>query len=216
MSSEYEKDDGLDTASSPATDLAERPGSDVVPTDAEQSGALGAERLWLSFHGRVIDHLGIQMYQSPVAAFAELVANAWDSYAEVVKITLPATLSGGGEKMVIEDDGHGMTFDECQKRYLNVGYNRRQESEADRSRDKKRIVLGRKGIGKFAGFGIAQVIVVDTVAKATGEKTVFASIWARSAASPTSPARSRSMSSSGSARTTIASRSTVRRSHWSS
>ena len=34
-------------------------------------------------------------------------------------------------------------------------------------------MLGRKGIGKFAGFGIAQVIVVETVAKATGEKTAF-------------------------------------------
>ena len=162
-------------AAATGTELAERPSTDLAPTavvvDADEDE--DEDKLWLSFHGRVIDHLGIQMYQSPVAAFAELVANAWDSDAEVVKLTLPATLSGGGEKMIIEDDGHGMTFIECQKRYLNVGYNRRQEPEADKSREKRRIVLGRKGIGKFAGFGIAQVIVVETVAKATGEKTVF-------------------------------------------
>jgi hypothetical protein len=33
--------------------------------------------------------------------------------------------------------------------------------------------LGRKGIGKFAGFGIAETIEVDTTSKKTGERTVF-------------------------------------------
>lgn len=30
----------------------------------------GDEKLYLKFHGRIIDSLGIQMYQSPVAAVA--------------------------------------------------------------------------------------------------------------------------------------------------
>ena len=45
--------------------------------------------LTLGFRGRVIDHLGIQMYQSPVAAVAELVSNAWDADAEKIDIKLP-------------------------------------------------------------------------------------------------------------------------------
>ena len=49
--------------------------------------------------------------------------------------------------MVIEDDGQGMTFEECQKRYLNVGYNRRQEPEADRSRDKSASCSGGRASG---------------------------------------------------------------------
>ena len=44
-------------------------------------------RLRLRFHGRVIDHLGIDMYQSPVAAVAEIISNAWDADAESVSIT---------------------------------------------------------------------------------------------------------------------------------
>lgn len=44
--------------------------------------------LELRFHGRVIDHLGIQMYQSPVAAVAELIANAWDADADRVDVLL--------------------------------------------------------------------------------------------------------------------------------
>jgi hypothetical protein len=124
----------------------------------------------LRFHGRIIDHLGIQMYTSPVAAIAELVANAWDADSENVRIDLPSGLSSNAT-LVVQDDGVGMTFEECQDRYLNVGYNRRPKPTE--KTDNQRRVLGRKGIGKFAGFGIAQVIEVDTVSKKTGERTVF-------------------------------------------
>ena len=34
-------------------------------------------------------------------------------------------------------------------------------------------MLGRKGIGKFAGFGIAKVVQIATISKQSGEKTVF-------------------------------------------
>ena len=33
--------------------------------------------------------------------------------------------------------------------------------------------MGRKGIGKFAGFGIATVLEVETTSKKTGERTKF-------------------------------------------
>ena len=125
--------------------------------------------LTLRFHGRIIDHLGIQMYTSPVAAIAELVANAWDADATKVEITLPASTT---DNLVVKDDGTGMTFTECQDRYLNVGYNRRETSPSDRTAGGRR-VLGRKGIGKFAGFGISHVIEIDTTSKSTGERTVF-------------------------------------------
>lgn len=126
----------------------------------------------LTYSGRIIDHLGLQMYQSPVAAVAELVANAWDAEADLVRIDLPDTL-GDGVEIVIEDDGNGMTFDECQRRFLNVGHARRGEHPVQRSPKKQRRVLGRKGIGKFAGFGIAEVIRIETVSESTGEKTIF-------------------------------------------
>ncbi len=130
------------------------------------------KKLRLSFHGRVIDHLGIQMYQSPVAAIAELVANTWDADAENVEIFLPQRLADGAE-LVIKDDGVGMAFQECEKKYLNVGFSRRGDNPNECSVEKKRPVMGRKGIGKFAGFGIAEIIRVETTSKATGERTTF-------------------------------------------
>ncbi len=126
--------------------------------------------LRLTIHGRIIDHLGIQMYQKPVAALAELISNAWDADATRVDVTYPGEFDEGSE-IIIEDNGLGMTYAECQERYLEVGLGRR-ELYSDVTPG-GRPVLGRKGIGKFAGFGIAGVIKVETVSASTREKTVF-------------------------------------------
>jgi hypothetical protein len=128
-------------------------------------------KLYIDFHGRVIEHLGIDMYQSPVAAIAELVSNSWDADANNVKVKLPNNLAAGSEIAII-DDGEGMTLNQCQNRYLKVGYNRRKDRESEFTLG-GRPVMGRKGIGKFAGFGIADLVIVETISKETGERTVF-------------------------------------------
>jgi len=130
------------------------------------------KELYLRFHGRILEHMGIQMYQRPVNALAELVANAWDADAEWVDISLPSEISETAV-IVVRDNGIGMKFDDCQSRYLEVGWNRRRADPEERTKEKRRRVLGRKGIGKFAGFGIADVIRVDTTSKENGERTVF-------------------------------------------
>ena len=111
------------------------------------------------------------MYQSPVAAIAELIANAWDADAKCVSVELPDSLSSN-PTITIQDDGLGMTFKQCQDLYLNVGRDRRIDGGTDKS-PKGRPVLGRKGIGKFAGFGISELLEVDTTSAETGERTVF-------------------------------------------
>ena len=127
--------------------------------------------LHMKFHGRIIDQLGSQTYQSPVASIAELIANAWDADAHTVNVQLPDSNSDDA-KVVIADDGHGLTFQECEDIYLNIGFCRRGKKSVARTAE-GRVVLGRKGIGKFAGFGIARVIHVDTISKRTGERTSF-------------------------------------------
>jgi len=130
------------------------------------------KQLHLRFHGRILEQLGLQTYQSPVNAVAELISNAWDADAENVEIGLPTELSTDSE-IVIKDDGIGMTFEDCQNKYLNVGWNRRGSDPDERSQKYRRPILGRKGIGKFAGFGIARILTVETTSESNGERTVF-------------------------------------------
>ena len=70
------------------------------------------------------------------------------------------------DEIVVKDDGHGMSTEECNSCYLTVGYNRRATgSDWTKSYNKlkSRKVQGRKGIGKLAGFGISNRIDIRTV-----------------------------------------------------
>jgi len=66
-----------------------------------------------------------------------------------------------GFEICIEDNGHGMTPDEMQKFFLVVGAERRSDAQrGDLSRKYQRKVMGRKGVGKLAPFGICRVIEI--------------------------------------------------------
>lgn len=118
-----------------------------------------------------INKLGIQMYDRVSAVLAELVANCYDAEAEHVDITLPfgvyladrnvnGTPRDLGFEITLADDGIGMTVDEVNDFYLKVGIDRR--TRGDITETKHRKVLGRKGIGKLAPFGICREIEVLT------------------------------------------------------
>jgi hypothetical protein len=111
--------------------------------------------------GRLLEHLGVQMYKRRTIAIAELVANCWDAGADNVYIDMPADESYVPERSVITitDDGIGMSPDQVDDEYLVVGRNRRFESDDSFN---GRPVMGRKGIGKLAGFGIATKMNVQT------------------------------------------------------
>lgn len=117
--------------------------------------------------GQLFKHLGLQMYSGAVPAISELISNAYDAMAGNVWITIP---TGGAlthnDVIVVRDDGHGMSYDECNSLYLSVGRDRRShENEWTKEYNGlgSRKVQGRKGIGKLAGFGIANLIELRTI-----------------------------------------------------
>ncbi len=81
--------------------------------------------LTLRFLGALVEQLGAQLYPSATATVAELISNAWDADASRVWVSIPLG-EAWAEADVIEvlDDGHGMTRDEAQQRYLMVGRKR--------------------------------------------------------------------------------------------
>jgi hypothetical protein len=118
-------------------------------------------KLKMTVAGRFIDLLGHQMYGGPVQAVAEFVANAWDADSNKVEVNVPEDPTAEGAEIRVRDYGEGMNFDELTARYLTIGYERRKErGETTKS---GRLVMGRKGIGKLAGFGIAEDIVLRSV-----------------------------------------------------
>ncbi|MDE0609337.1 MAG: ATP-binding protein [Anaerolineaceae bacterium] len=107
----------------------------------------------------VLRHLGLGLYSNVAAVLSEVVANSWDADAEHVCISIDSV----NQKIVIQDDGHGMTIDDANKKYLTVGYERRKADTASLTPRFKRPVMGRKGIGKLSLFSIARTVEVHSI-----------------------------------------------------
>ncbi len=104
----------------------------------------------------VLNHLGINLYSNIPAVLSEVVANSWDADATNVNIEI------GTERITITDDGHGMTYEDINDKYLEIGYERRTH-EPVKTKEFNRDVMGRKGIGKLSLFSIAKIVKVETL-----------------------------------------------------
>ena len=109
----------------------------------------------MSINLNVLNHLGINLYSNIPAVLSEVVANSWDADATNVDIEINT------EKITITDDGHGMTYDDINSKYLEIGYERRIH-QAVKTKEFNRDVMGRKGIGKLSLFSIAEIVKVET------------------------------------------------------
>jgi len=148
----------------------------MIPTNEDNSD-LHPYRM--KIERTIVDKLGLHMYDKVSAVVAEIIANSYDADAEKVIIKLPlgkalavkkdGKLERKGYVIEVEDSGHGMTPTEANGFYLKVGPDRRKNpKQGPQSREKKRNVMGRKGIGKLAPFGICNTLEIRS---AGGEKT---------------------------------------------
>ncbi len=142
-----------------------------------------AQKYTMKISRLTVDKLGIKMYDKVAAALAELIANCYDADARRVTVEAPMgeflasyrrdadsgenVIDDRGYRIVVKDDGHGMTPEEVNDFYLKVGAERRNDlsrptDRRDQSPKFGRRVMGRKGVGKLAPFGICQKIEVLT------------------------------------------------------
>jgi len=97
-------------------------------------------------------------------ALTEFVANAWDAGAHNVNITIPTEECG---KIIVEDDGTGMSDEEFKSRWMTLNYDRqkRQGREVTFPKDvvqSKRIAYGRNGVGRHGMLCFSDTYTVET------------------------------------------------------
>ena len=115
--------------------------------------------LRMTFTPNTIEHLGVRMYATLPPVIAELIANSYDADATEVHIHLK---DENDKEIIISDNGHGMSFDEINEKFLRIGRNRRSDEDSQTSPHGRK-VIGKKGLGKLSFFGIAHEIEVRTI-----------------------------------------------------
>ncbi len=118
---------------------------------------------------KTIDKLGVKLYDRVALVISELVSNSYDADATKVTVNAPtgeflATRREGkpadrGYEIRVSDNGLGMTPDQLSRYYLVVGADRRTDERTGVSPG-GRSVMGRKGVGKLAPFGICRTIEI--------------------------------------------------------
>ena len=125
----------------------------------------------MTFTPNTIEHLGVRMYSTVPPVLAELIANSYDADAKSVTVRLK---DAGEKEIVVIDNGHGMTAEEINNKFLRIGRNRRDEEESQDSPGGRK-VIGKKGLGKLSFFGVAHEIEVRTVKE--GLRNTFVLNW---------------------------------------
>jgi hypothetical protein len=105
------------------------------------------------------DIIGKELITNDRIAIFELVKNSYDANARKVKIVFQNIKEGGKNKpskILILDDGDGMSETDLKKKWLFVGFSDKKYSEQDIKKDyrhrikKKRFFAGAKGVGRFS------------------------------------------------------------------
>lgn len=105
----------------------------------------------------ILELLGPSLYTNIYYVLAELIANAYDADAHNVYIIEK------DDRIIVEDDGKGMSYEQGVKKYLQVAKATRTSSEDDLTPLGRR-KMGRKGIGKLAALSVSENVMVMTKA----------------------------------------------------
>ncbi len=110
------------------------------------------EQMQFKISSALKDLVGKDLITNDNVAIFELVKNSYDAYATKVEITF------SDNKIVIADNGKGMSFNDLKEKWLFLGYSAKKDGTEDDQQDKqksyrdniKRHYAGAKGIGRFS------------------------------------------------------------------
>lgn len=131
-----------------------------------------------SIDSSLLFQLGEQLVTKPSIALAELVKNAYDADATQVAVTLENVGQPGGT-IIVEDNGHGMTFEEMQNSWMRIATTAKRDNPV--SRIYCRPLTGAKGIGRFAARRLGNELTIQSIARrddGTKESVIAEFNWA--------------------------------------
>ncbi len=122
------------------------------------------EDVSFSVRARVAMQLGRESISSSIVAISELVKNAYDADADNVWLRF-SDLGTNAAKLIIEDDGQGMSLGQLRNHWLVIGTD--NKATAKKSKRKTRTLVGEKGLGRLGLDRLAHVTRLQTFSQDT-------------------------------------------------
>lgn len=125
-------------------------------------------KLTIRPYARLLTMLGDQLIKNEQIAVLELIKNAYDADADWVKLSFVGFSPNGAvlkdSKIVIEDNGIGMSKDIIQNAWMSPATANKssKDGEVKLTKEKKRIIQGEKGIGRYAMLKLGSIINMIT------------------------------------------------------
>ena len=122
------------------------------------------------------DIIGRDLINDDFIAIFELVKNSYDAYATKVKISFNDIYSDKS-KIIIEDNGKGMNYDDLENKWLFVAYSAKKDGSENKDlnfRNKiqvQRSFAGAKGIGRFSCDRLGKNLYIETTKNEEDNKT---------------------------------------------
>lgn len=116
---------------------------------------MNKEILYFQTSSGIKSIVGRDLITDKFVAIFELVKNSYDANASYVKIIF------GQDKIIISDNGHGMSKDDLINKWLNLAYSDKQEGSANNDR----AFVGSKGIGRFSADRLGTNLLIKTKRK---------------------------------------------------
>ncbi len=152
------------------------------------------QELFFRTNAKVESLLGRDLITNDIIAIFELVKNAYDAGAQYVKITFDNIeyplkdkdpITDHLSSISIKDDGKGMTFEEVEKYWMELGTPYKEENRESEIRVREneiekiinRRVNGEKGIGRFGVDKIGAELTLISVDRDHTEKTTVTFNW---------------------------------------
>jgi hypothetical protein len=118
------------------------------------------------------DHLQrISQVRKPILAVAELIWNALDADADCVDVVLHEDQLGGLKAIEVTDNGHGIPYADAEDLFSRLGGSWKQGGH--RSHEKRRILHGKEGRGRFRAFALGRVVDWDVRYAADGQLRAY-------------------------------------------
>lgn len=122
----------------------------------------------------IAELLGVQNFTNKESAVLELVKNAFDAKATKLKIMFE------NNNLIVEDNGDGMNSDDIKRHWMHVGKSEKEYEVID-TNNKKRVLAGSKGIGRFALSRLGSSVELFSQKKSDKYKSIlWTTDWNRS------------------------------------